>query len=308
MMRAPSISCSHPDKIFFDSGITKGELFAYYESSAPLVLPYIKDRPESMHRQPDGANDEGFFQKNATSAPWWIPRHTTVSDDGKTISWLVCSNRSALLYLVNAGCIELNPWLSRISDPDRPDFCLIDIDAKTSPFVDVITVARTVHDVVHDWNLTGIPKTSGKTGLHVAIPLGHRYTYDESRLACTLIVEEVHRRLPAITSVERSPAKRSRKIYLDALQNRRMQTMAAPYSARPVPGACVSTPLDWTEVASGLDPRRWTIRTIADRVASVGDLWKPVLGPGASLSALVRDLRGTAVRPARAPAPGPSPR
>lgn len=203
---------------------------------------------------------------------------------------MVCNDQETLLYLANLGCIELNPWLSRTGSLNRPDFCLIDLDAKTAPFADVITVAHAAHSILNDLAIPSYPKTSGKTGIHICIPLGANYTFEQSKDLAELLVRLINQSLPQLTSVERTPSKRQGQIYLDYLQNRRGQTMAAPYSVRPVPGATVSTPLKWSEVRKGLDPTRYTIKSIRRRLDTHGDLWKPVLEVGIDMKQVLTTM------------------
>ena len=154
----------------------------------------------------------------------------------------------------------------------------------------VITVAQEAKRLLDELGVPAYPKTSGKTGLHICIPLGARYTYEQSKQFAQLLMNLLHSRLPDITSVERKPDKREHKVYLDYLQNRAGQTMASAYCVRPVPGATVSAPLHWDEVVSGLDPKAFTIRTMPDRITSVGDLWQPVLGQGIDMQQILAKL------------------
>ncbi|MDZ4248355.1 MAG: DNA ligase, partial [Patescibacteria group bacterium] len=205
----------------------------------------------------------------------------------KDVNYLVCNDKATLLYLANLGCIELNPWLSRTGPGrgrlERPDFLLIDLDAKTSEFRSVVGVAQEIRELLEAIGANSYPKTSGKSGMHICLPLGAKYDYKQSRQFAELLMQFVHRRCPDLTSLERSPHKRQGRVYLDFLQNNRAQTMAAPYCVRPVPGATVSAPLEWDEVKESVDPRDFTIRNIEQRVQEVGDLWKPVLGKGIDL-------------------------
>ena len=192
--------------------------------------------------------------------------------------------------MANLGCIEVNPWLSRLSSLDKPDFCLVDLDAKTCPFDSVITVALETKKLLNELGVPSYPKTSGKTGMHICVPLNAKYSYDQSRQFAELLAGMIHDRLPRLTSIERDPSKRRNQIYLDFLQNRRGQTMAAPYCVRPVPGAHVSTPLSWEEVDRKLRPQSFTIKTVTDRFESLGDLWKPVLAKGIDMRAVLKEL------------------
>lgn len=286
------VEITHQGKLFWpDERITKGDLAAYYERIAPVILPYLAGRPESLNRYPGGIAGHSFFHKDLETHPDWVTTVPIFSESiGQDINWLVTNDAPSLQYMINLGCIELNPWLSRVGSLDKPDFCLIDLDAKTSTFEDIIKVAQTTHKLLDELGIAAYPKTSGKTGLHICIPLGSQYTYEQSRQFCQLLMNLVNDRLPDITSVDRNPAKRVGKIYLDFLQNRQGQTMAAPYCVRPVPGAPVSTPLKWSEVRRGLDPQKFTIATIHRRLDKVGDLWTPILTGSIDMAAVLEKL------------------
>jgi bifunctional non-homologous end joining protein LigD len=256
------------------------------------MLPHLRDRPQSLLRHPDGITKPGFFQKDfgGRAVP---PGVQTVRVDGSSgaITYLLCQDQASLLSLANLGCIELNPWLSRVGSLDRPDWLVVDLDPEGIPFIRVVEAALAVRRLLDRAGVGSVVKTSGKTGLHVALPLGAIYDYDQARQFAELLAHLVHAELPGTTSVVRAPAMRKRRVYLDYLQNRRAQTLAAPYSVRPVPGACVSTPLQWSEVRRGLDPTQFTIRTLPRRLDRVGDLWAAVLGPGVDLAVAVEKLR-----------------
>lgn len=287
------LKLTHLDKVYWpDDGYTKGDLIDYYRRIAPTILPYLKDRPESLHRHPNGIEASSFFQKDVQDQPpAWVKTQKIYSESNeKELNWLVCNDEATLVYMANLGCIELNPWHSRVKSLEKPDYLLIDIDAKTTTFQNVVKTVRVVKDVLDRLGIKGYPKTSGKTGLHVCVPLGAKYDYDQAKQFTELLMRLVHTELPDITSLERSPSKREGQIYLDFLQNRKGQTMAAPYSLRPVPGATVSTPLTWDEVNAELDPREFTMRTIFDRIDDIGDLWKPVLGKGIDLKKVLKKL------------------
>ena len=265
--------------------ISKRDMLNYYYQVAPYMLPYMKDRPQSLNRHPDGINGESFYQKNvAGKVEPWISTHAydnTTSEGNKT--FLVCTDEASLMYIAKLGCIEMNPWHSRIQSPDHPDWCVIDLDPDNNPFEQVIEAARVVHSILESINVPSYPKTSGSTGIHIYIPLGAQYSYDQSKQLAELIVTFAHQELGSFTSLERSPARRKGKIYLDYLQNRAIQTIAAPYSLRPRPGATASAPLNWDEVKQGLDMKDFNIYTMLDRIKSEGDIFKPVLGKGINL-------------------------
>ena len=283
---------THLDKIFFPKHkYTKGDLLTYYETMAPYILPYLKDRPLSLNRMPDGINGMSFFQKNNEHLPDWVPYVDILSDSNKAdLRWIKGGDLHTLLYVAQLGSIELNPWNSRVDKLDNPDWVVIDLDPEGMSFENVIEVARTVKDVCDELHILSYPKTSGKTGLHIYIPLAARYTFEQAKNFAHLIVLEVNKRQPTITSVERMPEKRKHKIYLDFLQNREGQTLAAPYSVRPTPDASVSTPLHWDEVKIGLKPTDFTIKNIHERVKREGDLWKPVMGKGIDILKVLKQL------------------
>jgi bifunctional non-homologous end joining protein LigD len=276
------------DKVYWPAdGYTKGDLIAYYREVASVIVPHLRDRPMSLHRHPDGIDGESFFQKDVSRRPPPSFVRTVVvpsGSGGDTVTYTLCQDEPSLLYLANLGCIELNPWHSRVGSLERPDYLVIDLDPQDLPFARVVAAALAVRKVLDQAGAVSVCKTSGKRGLHVCVPLGARYEYDLARRFAEVVATIVQGELPGSTSMVRSPALRRRRVYLDCLQNRRGQTLAAPYSVRPVAGAAVSTPLRWSEVRRGLDPSRHTIKTILARLDKVGDLWEPVHGPGPDLA------------------------
>jgi bifunctional non-homologous end joining protein LigD len=274
------------DKIYWKKEkYTKRDLLNYYHNIAPYMLPYMIDRPQSLNRHPNGIDGMSFYQKDVRGkVPDWIVTHPDYSESNKeTIEYFVCTDEASLLYLANLGCIEMNPWHSRTQSPDYPDYCLVDLDPYEIGFDKVIETARVLKSILDDLNIPGYCKTSGSTGIHIYVPLGAKYNYDQSKNLAELLVTLVHHEIPSFTSLERNPQKRRRKIYLDFLQNRQSQTVAAPYSVRPKPGATVSTPLHWDEVKKGLSPSQFTIKNILDRLKTEEDLFTPVLQKGIDL-------------------------
>ena len=273
------VKLTHLNKIYFPTeGFKKRDLVAYYHEMAPFLLPYLKDRPQSMNRHPNGIRGESFYQKDIEHHPSWAKTVKVRSESqDKEIQFLLCQDTATLVYMANLGCIEINPWSSRLGMLDRPDFLVIDLDPEDIAFEAVVESALAVKKVLDKAGTQHWCKTSGKTGLHIYVPLGGSCDYDQARQFAEIIARLAHRELPKVTSLERNPARRQKKVYLDFLQNRRGQTLAAPYSARPHPGATVSTPLRWEEVKAGLDPSEFTIRTIQKRVEKQGDLWAGVL-------------------------------
>lgn len=272
---------------------SKGDMINYYLQIAPYILPYMMDRPQSLNRHPNGIDGPNFFQKNQRGKlPLWMQTHEDFSEStNETIEYLVCSNEATLIYMANLGCIEMHPWHSRWQSWQYPDWCLIDLDPdQSNTFEQVMNVAKLVKQVLNSIGAEACMKTSGSTGIHIYIPLGARYDYDQSKQLAELVVTLVNRELPELTSVERSPSKRKGKIYLDFLQNRETQTAAAPYSLRPKPGVPVSTPLDWSELKKGLEPTTYHAGNIFDRLKVEGDLFKAVLGKGIDLVKVLNKL------------------
>lgn len=272
-----------------EEGYTKLDLIGYYAEVARYLLPHLRDRPQSLHRHPNGAHEPGFFQKNAAEiAPDWA--QTVDIADGRSdrdIRYLLCQDTATLIFMANLGCIEINPWLSRVGSRDRPDFLVLDLDPLDRAFDDVIEVALVAKQVLDALSLPGYAKTSGASGIHIYLPLGVRYDYRQAVLAGRTLASLVHGRLPEQTSLARTPATRPGKVYLDWLQNGEGKTVAAPYSVRPRPGAPVSTPLRWEELRLGLRPEDFHLGNTRERLAQVGDLFAPVLGEGVDLTPLL---------------------
>ena len=281
-------------KIYFpEDGISKGDLIDYYKGVAPYILPYLKDRPESMNRHPNGIDKPGFYQKDLTGhVPRWLRTERIYSGSAeKSINYLLCQDKRSLLYMANLGCIEINPWFSRTSHLDRPDFLVIDLDPDGNSFDHVIQIAHEVHGVLDDVGAPNFCKTSGATGIHIGVPLNAKYDFDTARAFAEQVCRILSRNNPALTSVERNPDRRRKKIYLDFMQNRRGQTLAAPFCVRPKPGAPVSMPLAWDELKKGLKPEQFNIHNALDRIRRFKDPWKKTLGPAANLTACTKALQ-----------------
>ncbi|WP_129715841.1 DNA ligase D [Pedobacter sp. SYP-B3415] len=268
---------------------TKGDLLNYYYQAAPFILPYLKDRPQSMNRFPNGIDGKSFYQKNVKGkVPSWMSTYAYHSDaDNEDKEYLIANDEATLLFMINQGCIELNPWSSTVKKPDHPTWCMIDFDPDKNTFDQVVEAARVTHDILEDMGVPSYPKTSGSTGLHIYIPLGGKYTYEQSKEFARVIARLVHRELPEYTSIERAIRDRNGKMYIDFLQNRPHATIAAPYVVRPKPGATVSMPLHWDEVKKGLKMKDFTIKNAIERMRSEGDLFKPVLGKGIDLRKVI---------------------
>lgn len=264
-------------------GYTKRDMLNYYYQVTPYMLPYMKDRPQTLNRFPNGINGESFYQKDVTGkVPSWIEKYEYFSEgDQRQKHFMVCTDEASLLYIASLGCIEMNPWSSRVQSPDNPDWCVIDLDPdKKNTFEQVIEAANVTKEVLDALGLPSFPKTSGSTGLHIYIPLGAQYSYEQSKEFARAIVKIVNAQIPQFTSIERKVSDRKGKMYLDFLQNRPQATLAGPYSLRPKPSAPVSMPLDWSEVKKGLKIQSFTIKNAIGRLKDTGDLFAGVLGAG----------------------------
>jgi bifunctional non-homologous end joining protein LigD len=287
---------SNLDKVFWpDEGITKGDLIGYYRQVASVLVPHLRGRPFTMRRYPDGAFGKAFFQKDAPShMPAWIRTfHAPVSTRGgeeREVDFPLVDDELALLWMVNMGCIDMNPWYSRVDKPDRPDFVLFDLDPTPEvPYAQTVEVALYVRALLDGLGLASFPKTSGGKGFHILVPLDRRSTYDDSRSFAELVAGTIARAYPKLATTQWAKSRR-RGVLIDANQNGMGKTIASAYSVRPHPGAPVSTPLSWKEVTASLDPSAFTMGAVLDRVERHGDLFAGVLETRQSLSKALRSL------------------
>ena len=273
--------------------VTKRDMLNYYYQVVPYMLPYMKDRPQTLNRFPNGIHGKSFYQKDVTGkVPGWIQTHPYYSEaDAREKNFLVCTHEASLLYIASLGCIEMNPWSSRTQTPDNPDWCIIDLDPDKQTFDQVIEVARVAREILDGIGVPSYCKTSGSTGLHIYIPLGAQYTYEDSREFGRVIATAVHDEIPGFTSIERLTSNRKGKMYIDFLQNRPQATVAGPYSLRPKPGAPVSMPLHWDEVKTGLKMTDFNIGNAIARLKETGDLFRGVLGKGIDLAKALKKLK-----------------
>jgi bifunctional non-homologous end joining protein LigD len=286
------VSLTHLDKVFWPKeGFTKGDVIRYYERVADVILPYLRNRPMVLNRHPNGIKGASFFQKNVD--PHHLPPFVKTiviraKSTGRNVHYVICNNKATLLYLANLGCIELHPWLSRVGRLNKPDFLVIDLDPKGNPFDQVIAVARTAHKLIESAGGRSLIKTSGKTGLHIYVPVRGNHDFPEVRSVAKLICRILNKRIPKLTSFAHRPGRR--KIYLDYGRNSIGQTVAAPYSLRAFPRATISTPLEWRELTKSVRPHRYTLRTIFRRLNGKGDAWQSALRQTTSLTKLERNL------------------
>jgi len=273
------VRITHPDKVLFpEDGITKAELAAYYQAVAALMLPLVRGRPVTMQRFPNGIAKGGFLQKQIGDYfPDWIQRVTAPNRrtrQGTTreqVTYMVCGSPDDLVYLANQACITPHVWLSRTPDIYRPDQLVFDLDpASTDPRV-LRLAAATLHELLDELGLASFLKSSGSRGLHVVVPLVPGAETDEVKVFSMAVAEVLAARHPDDLTTEGRIADRGGRLYLDIGRNGYAQTMAAPYAVRALPGAPVSVPLEWSELAE-FDPRRHTLRTIAERL-DLQDPW-----------------------------------
>jgi bifunctional non-homologous end joining protein LigD len=253
-----TVTISNPKKIYWPAdGYTKGDLIDYYRAVSQWMLPYLRNRPLVLTRFPDGIDGKSFYQKDAPAfAPEWIRTVPIWSEDTqRDVRYFVCDDEESLQYIANLGSIPLHIWASRVGSLELPDWCVLDLDPKEAPFSDVVRSAVVLHRVCESIGMPNYVKTTGKTGLHILLPLGRQCTYEQSRTLGELLARFILRELGEIATVTRHVTKRGDKVYLDYLQNRRGQTIVAPFSVRPLPGATVSMPLTWDEVDGSLVPR-----------------------------------------------------
>ena len=288
------VTITNRQKIYWpDDGFTKGDVIDHYNKMADYILPHLKGRCLSLKRNPNGINDKGFYHKDAgENAPAYVDVFKVKSESNqKIIDYIVCNNKATLLYVANLGCIEINPWNSTTKKIGNPTWMVIDIDpSDKNKFTEVVDTALAAKMVLDKAGVSSYCKTSGASGLHVYVPLKNKYDYVTVRDFAHIIASLVQEQLPETTTLERSLSKRGPKIYIDYLQNSAGQTLASVYSIRPVPGASVSTPLDWKEVNHQLSPQQFTIENILLRVKRKGDLFLPVLNASNSIDKALKAL------------------
>jgi len=276
-----SLKFTNLGKVFYpDEGYTKRDVLNYYDAVAGLILPHLKDRPLSLKRYPDGIGKEFFFQKNVAEkfATWVRTERIPSEHNGRPIRYAFAQDRASLLYLVNLGCIDQNPWMSRAPTLENPDFVLIDLDPQECPFDRIVDAALLVKRALDRIRLTGYPKTTGGDGMHIYVPVEPVYSFEETRTFAELIARVVAAEQPQLFTTPRSVAKRkSGRVYFDYLQNGFSKTIAAPYVLRAYPGAPVATPLEWSEVRHGLHPGQFNLANARERFAAKGGLFEGVL-------------------------------
>jgi bifunctional non-homologous end joining protein LigD len=268
------VRITHPDKIWWpDDGITKGDVAAFYDRISPAILPWLKDRPLTAERCPEGMAGPCFFQKNFPAAGGMPTVPIRAESTGKIVHYVVGGTRKALLPLVNFGCIAIHVMNCRRDSLDRPDWLAFDLDPSSGGFREAARAGLLLRDLLDEAKLRSFPKTSGSRGLHVFVPLAAGAAQDSTRAFAAEIGARLAARAPKLVTVEMSKAKRGDRVFADALRNAFGQTIVPPYSVRRRPKAPVSTPLDWSEVDPKLDPASFHLRNFEKRLASA-DPWK----------------------------------
>ncbi len=285
---SPDVRLSSADRVIFpDDGVTKGDLFAYYDAIADVLVPHLRDRPFTMKRYREGIAGPAFFQKQAPKGmPSWIPtrQFPTRTRDGRSrlVDFPLVNSREALLWMVQMHCIDMNAWYSRVDDPERPDYVVFDLDPPDGGFAMGVRVARLVGDLMSELGLRAFAKTSGADGMHVFVPIERRHGFDDAHAFAEAAAKVLEARHPGVVTTEWLKAKRT-GVLIDYHQNGAGRTTASIYSVRPKPSASVSTPLRWEELEDGLDPRAFTMDVALRRVEEEGDLFEPVLTGGQTL-------------------------
>ncbi len=290
-----TVRFSNLEKVFWpQDGYTKGDLINYYRDIAAWLLPYLADRPVVLTRYPEGVEGKSFFQKDAPDfvPPWLRTARLWSEGSEREINYFIVDSVESLLYLINMASIPLHIWSSRLAHLERPDWCILDLDPKGAPFAHVVKIAKAICKLCKAIGLSAFVKTSGSTGLHVLLPLGHRYTYEQSRSLAELLARVVVAELPEIATVARAVSTRKGRVYIDYLQNGHGRLLVSPFSVRPLPGAPVSMPLRWTELTARLTIRRFTINTAIKRMRTLKqDPLRPVLDMEPDLNAVLERLR-----------------
>jgi bifunctional non-homologous end joining protein LigD len=294
---ARHVNLSSADRVLFpEDGITKGDLFSYYEQVAPAILPHLRGRPFTMKRYREGIAGGGFFQKQAPKGmPAWIPtrRFTTHPREGgaREVDFPLVDSPEALLWMVQMHCIDMNAWYSRVDRPDRPDYVVFDLDPPDEPdgFEQAIAAAHLVRELLDELALPGYVKTSGADGIHVLVPIQRRASFEDTYAFAEAAARLLEARHPGRVTTEWLKRKRA-GVLVDHRQNGWGKTIASVYSVRPKPGAPVSTPLRWDELTRDVRPTDFTMAVVLDRIAARGDLYEQVLADKRSLAGAARAL------------------
>jgi bifunctional non-homologous end joining protein LigD len=296
---APEVRLSSAERVLFpEDGITKGDLFAYYDAVADTLVPHLRSRPFTMKRYREGLAGPAFFQKQAPKGmPSWIAtaRFPTRTREGQSrlVDFPLVDSREALLWMVQMHCIDMNAWYSRIDQPERPDFVVFDLDPPEGEFALGVRAARLVGDLMRELDLRAYAKASGADGMHVFVPIDRTHGFEEAHAFAEAAATVLAARHPGVVTIEWLRAKRE-GVLIDYHQNGMGRTTASVYSVRPKPGATVSIPLHWEELVDDLDRRELTMERTLSRIAEQGDLFAPVIEGGQTLDAALERLASMA--------------
>jgi bifunctional non-homologous end joining protein LigD len=279
------------NKVFYPAdGYTKRDVINFYAAVADLLVPHLKGRPLSLKRYPNGIDQDYFFQKDASGFPDWLHREE-LADDEESKTRVICNDKASLLYLANLGCIDQNPYMSRLSTLEHPDFILIDLDPYHCGYDRIVEAAQLVREKLRLIGLTGYPKTTGGNGMHMYVPVEPIYSSAQTRQFAEILARWVAAERPDLFTTPRMVSAREKgKVYFDYLQNASGKTISAPYVLRAHPGAPVATPLKWEEVAPGLKPTQFHIANVVRRFERVGDLFAGVLSKPQELGLALENL------------------
>jgi bifunctional non-homologous end joining protein LigD len=288
------LELNHPDRILWpDDGITREDLMAYYRDIAPLMLPHLADRPVTLRTYPEGIDGPSFYKRDLPeNAPSWLRAvDYTGQSTTRTIQVPLIDNAAGLTWFANTGTIEIHAWTARAPRLDQPDQAIFDLDpGESATFADVLRAALLVREALDQDGLRGYPKTSGRQGMHVHVPLASGAGYPEVRAWVKSVAERLEANHNGVIAVARGATHRGESVTIDYAQNSIARNTAAPYTVRAAPGATVAAPLSWQEVEDGtVRPGDFTLRTMPARVATHGDLLAPVLQGGQSLPERDRD-------------------
>ncbi len=295
MAEPKTVNLSSADRVLFpEDGITKGDLFEYYEQVGPTIVPHLRDRPFTMKRYREGIDKPGFFQKQAPKGmPDWIPtrqfRTWPREGESRLVDFPLVSSTEALLWMVQMHCIDMNAWYSRVGKPDRPDFVLFDLDPPDDGFELAIGVAHLIHELLEELELPGYVKTSGADGIHVVAPITRRSTFEQTYDFAEKAARLLEQRHPGKVTTEWLKKKRE-GVLVDHRQNGHGKTIASVYSVRPKPGAPVSTPLRWEELTPKVRPRDFGMKEALRRIEDHGDLYGSVLEDARPLAPAAKKL------------------
>jgi bifunctional non-homologous end joining protein LigD len=284
---------THPDKVLFpEEGITKGDLAAYYEAIAPVMLPHLRGRPVTMERYPAGIGQQGFWQKDVSRGfPEWLQR-VEVPKKGGVVHHAIVTDVRSLLWVTNQNTVTQHVWTSRVPNLDYPDICVFDLDPSENNPAAVRAAAIDLRDLLDELTLPSWIKTTGSKGFHIVVPLsGKTPVHVVAQFANTVGTMFVNRARDRLTQ-EFSKADRRGRIYVDTGRNGYSATFAAAYTVRAKPGAPVSAPCTWKEIERGdVDPQTFTIRNVAARVSQIGDVWSDMRRRGRSLNGAIAKLK-----------------